>query len=79
MIYNFHDLTFFKFYLDFEIGIWNQKGTILDFWYFQNYFKFYTETLKTQNIKVVHLDKTYNFAFWFTLKLFLDFELHKKG
>jgi hypothetical protein len=37
------------------------------------------ETLKTQNTKVVHLDKTYNFAFWFTLKFFLDFELHKKG
>jgi hypothetical protein len=31
--------------------------------------------LKTKNIKVVHPDKTYNFAFWTIFKFFLHFEI----
>jgi hypothetical protein len=54
-------------------------GSNLRFKSFQNYSKFYTETLKTQNTKVVHLDKIYNFDYGFTLKFLLDFELHKRG
>jgi hypothetical protein len=40
-----------------------QKGTFAGRLYFQNYSKFYIETLKTQWTKVVHLNKIYNFAF----------------
>ena len=47
--------------------------------YFQNYFEFCIETLTTQNTKVVHLDKIYNFAFGLILKFCLVFKLHKKG
>jgi len=56
-----------------------EKGTISGKLYFQNYFEFYTETSKTQNTKVVHIDKIYNFAFELNFKFFLVFELHKRG
>ena len=45
-----------------------EKGTLSGNLNFQNYFKFYIETSKTQNTKVVHLDKIYNFAFGLNLK-----------
>jgi len=56
-----------------------EKGTFSGNLCFQNYFEFCIETSKTQNTKVVHLDKTYNFAFELNLKFCLVFELHKKG
>jgi hypothetical protein len=55
-IYNFIFGRIFKFFLDFKMRVQNQKGTNSGFWKNQNYFKFYMETLKTQNTKVVHLD-----------------------
>jgi len=56
-----------------------EKGTLSGNLFFQNYFEFYIETSKTQNTKVVHLGKIYNFAFELILKFGLVFELHKKG
>ena len=56
-----------------------EKGTLSGNLHFQNYFKFYIEASKTQNTKVVHLDKIYNFAFELNLKFWLVFELHKRG
>jgi len=56
-----------------------EKGTLCGNLYFQNYFEFYIETSKTQNTKVVYLDKIYNFALELILKFSLVFELHKKG
>ena len=56
-----------------------KKGTLSGNLYFQNYFEFCIETSKTQNTKVVHLDKIYNFAFELNFKLCLVFELHKRG
>ena len=56
-----------------------EKGTLSGKLYFQNYFEFYTETSKTQNTKVVHLDKIYNFAFELNFKFCLVFEMHKRG
>ena len=56
-----------------------EKGTLSGNLYFQNYFEFYIETSKTQNTKVVHLDKIYNFAFGLNLQFCLFFKLHKKG
>jgi len=64
--------------------IWNwrfklEKGTLSGNLYFHNYSEFCIETSKTQNTKVVHLDKIYNFAFELNFKFFLVFELHKRG
>jgi len=56
-----------------------EKGVISGNLYFQNYFEFCIETSKTQNTKVVHLDKIYNFAFELIPKFFLVFKLHKRG
>jgi len=56
-----------------------EKGTFSGNLYFQNYFEFCTETSKTQNTKVVHLDKIYNFSFELNSKFCLVFELHKRG
>ena len=47
--------------------------------YFQNYIEICIETLKTQNTKVVHLVKIYNFAFELIPKFCLVFKLHKRG
>jgi len=69
----------FKIPNRFWIGDSNWKrGQFLDL-YFQNYFKFCVETSKTQNTKVVHLDKIYNFAFELILKFCLVFKLSKRG
>jgi hypothetical protein len=46
---------------------------------FSIYSKFCIETLKTQNIKVVPLNKIYDSAFGLTSKFCLDFELFKNG
>ena len=56
-----------------------EKGTLSANLYFKNYFEFCIETSKTQNTKVVHLAKIYNFAFKLNLKFCLVFELNKKG
>jgi len=56
-----------------------EKGTIFGNLYFQNYFEFCIESSITQNTKVVHLDKIYNFAFELNLKFCLVFKLHKRG
>ena len=56
-----------------------EKGTLSGNLHFQNYFEFCIETSKTQNTKVVHLAKIYNFAFELNLKFCLVFELHKRG
>jgi len=53
-----------------------EKGTIFENLYFKNYFEFCIETSKTQNTKVVHLDKIYNFAFELNLKFCLVLKLH---
>jgi hypothetical protein len=63
--------------LKFEFG--DEKGSNLKFASYQNYSKFYTETLKTQNTKLVALEKIYNLGFKLFPKFFLDFELIKKG
>jgi len=55
-----------------------EKGTLSRNLNFQNYFEFCIETSKTQNTKVVHLDKIYNFSFELNLKFCLVFELHKR-
>jgi hypothetical protein len=57
----------------------DRKGSKLRFESFQNYSKFYTETLKTQNTKLVALEKIYKFGFKLFPKVFLDFDLFKKG
>jgi len=56
-----------------------EKGTIFGNLYFQNYFEFCIKTSKTQNTKVVHLDKIYIFAFELNLKFCLVFKLHKRA
>ena len=56
-----------------------EKGTLFGNLYFQNYFEFFFETSKTQNTKVVHLDKIYNFTFELNLKICLVFKLCKRG
>jgi hypothetical protein len=56
-----------------------EKGTLSGNLYFQNYFEFCIETSKTQNTKVVHLAKSYNFAFELNLKFCLVFDLSKRG
>jgi hypothetical protein len=61
------------------LGRENEKGTILRFESFQNYFKFYTETLKTQNTKLVALEKIYKLGFTLFPKFCLDFDLYQKG
>jgi hypothetical protein len=63
--------------LKFEIG--DENGSNLKFASFQNYSKFYTETLKTQNTKLVALEKIYKLGFKRFPKSFLDFELFQKG
>jgi hypothetical protein len=55
----------------------DKKGSNLRFESFQNYSKFCTETLKTQNTKLVALEKIYKLGF--TLFPNLDFDLFKKG
>ena len=79
VLYNFHVDTFqnSKWILNWRFKL--EKGTLSRNLYFQNYFEFYIETSKTQNTKVVHLAKIYNFAFELILKFCLVFELHKKG
>jgi hypothetical protein len=57
----------------------NEKGPNLRFESFQNYFKFYTESLKTQNTKLVALEKIYKLVFTLFPKFCLDFDLFKKG
>jgi hypothetical protein len=57
----------------------DEKGSIFKFESFQNYSKFYTETLKTQNTKLVALEKIYKLGFKLFPKFCLDFELIKKG
>jgi hypothetical protein len=61
-----------------KFGFGDEKGSNLKFSSFQNYSKFYIETLKTQNTKLVALEKTYKLCFKLFRKFFLDFELHKK-
>ena len=56
-----------------------EKGTLSGNLYFQNYFEFCIETSKTQNTKVVHIDKIYNFAFELNLKFCLVFKLCERG
>jgi len=56
-----------------------EKGTLSGKLHFQNYFEFCIETSKTQNTKVVHLDKIFIFAFEHNFKFCLVFELHKRG
>jgi hypothetical protein len=63
--------------LKFEFG--NEKGSNLKFASFQNYSKFYAETLKTQNTKLVALEKIYKLGLKLFPKFCLNFELFKKG
>jgi hypothetical protein len=63
--------------LKFEFG--DEKGLNLKFVSFQNCSTFYTKTLKTQNTKVVALEKIYKIGFKLFSKFFLDFELFQKG
>jgi hypothetical protein len=63
--------------LKFEFG--DEKGSNLEFASFQNYSTFYTKTLKTQNTKVIALEKIYKLGFKLFPKFFLDFELFQKG
>jgi hypothetical protein len=63
--------------LKFEFG--DEKGSNWKFASFQNYSKLYTETLKTQNTKLVALEKIYKLDFKLFPKFCLDFELFKKG
>jgi hypothetical protein len=63
--------------LKFEFG--DENGSNLKFASFQNYSKFYTETLKTQNIKLVALENIYKLGFKLFPKFCLDFELFQKG
>jgi hypothetical protein len=63
--------------LKFEFG--DEKGSNLKFASFQNYSTFYTKTLKTQNTKVVALEKIYKHGFRLFPKFCIDFELFQKG
>jgi hypothetical protein len=63
--------------LKFEFG--EEKGLNLEFASFQNYSKFYNETLKTQNTKLVALEKVYKLGLKLFPKFCLDFELIKRG
>jgi hypothetical protein len=63
--------------LKFEFG--DEKGSNLEFASFQNYSRFYTKTLKTQNTKLVAIEKIYKLGFTLFPKFCLDFELIKKG
>jgi hypothetical protein len=63
--------------LKFEFG--DEKGSNLKFASFQNCSTFYTKTLKTQNTKVVALEKFYKLGFKLFPKFFLDFEFFQKG
>jgi hypothetical protein len=63
--------------LKFEFG--DEKGSNLKFAYFQNCSTFFTKTLKTQNTKVVALEKFYKLGFKLFPKFCLDFELFQKG
>jgi hypothetical protein len=63
--------------LKFKFG--DEKGSNLKFTSFQNYSKFFTETLKTQNTKLVALEKIYKLDFKLFPKFGLDFALFKKG
>ena len=56
-----------------------EKGTLSGILYFQNYFEFCIESSKTQNTKVVHLDKIYNFAFEPQPQILLSFQVAQKG
>jgi hypothetical protein len=62
-----------------KIEFGDEKGSNLKFVSFQNYSKFYTETFKTQNTKLVSLEKIYKLGFKLFPKFYLDFELFKKG
>jgi hypothetical protein len=77
--YNFGIQTIFKLCLYFEIGFGDENGSNLKFASFQNYSKFFTEILKTQNTKLVALEKIYKLCFKRFPKFFLDLELFKKG
>jgi hypothetical protein len=63
--------------MKFEFG--DEKGSILEFASFQNCSTFYTKTLKTQNTKVVALEKIYKLGFNLFPKFCLDLELFQKG
>jgi hypothetical protein len=63
--------------LKFEFG--DEKGSNLKFASFQNYSKFYTETLKTQNTKLVALKKIYKLGLKLFPRFCFDFELIKRG
>jgi hypothetical protein len=62
-----------------KFGFGDEKGLNFKFTSFQNYSKFYTETLKTQNTKLVAHENIYKLGFKLFPKFFLDFELLKKG
>jgi hypothetical protein len=62
-----------------KFGFKDEKGSNLKFASFQNYSKFYTETLKTQNTKLVALNKIYKLGSKLFPKFFLEFELLKRG
>jgi hypothetical protein len=57
----------------------DEKVSNLRFESFQNYSKFYTETLKTQNTTLVALEKIYKLGFTLFPKFCLDFDLFRKG
>jgi hypothetical protein len=57
----------------------DEKVSNLRFESIQNYSKVYTETLKTQNTKLVALEKIYKLGFKLFSKFGLDFDLFKKG
>jgi hypothetical protein len=57
--------------LKFEFG--DENGSNLKFISFQNWSTFYTKTLKTQNTKVIALEKIYKFGLKLFPNFFLDF------
>jgi hypothetical protein len=57
--------------LKFEFG--DEKGSNLEFASFQNYSTFYTKTLKTQNTKLVALEKIYKLGFKLFSQILLRF------
>jgi hypothetical protein len=63
----------------FKLDRGDEKRSNLRFESFQNYSKFYTETLKTQNTKLVALENIYKLGFTLFPKFCLDFDLFKKG
>jgi hypothetical protein len=67
----------YAFILKLEFG--DEKESILEFASFQNCSIFYTKTLKTQNTKVVALEKIYKLGFKLFPKFCLDIELFQKG